>query len=116
MDKPQRQLGPDGVARLPEIERKLNMLFLATFTTPAGAEVLKHLRKITIEAVCGPEITDSHLRHLEGRRFLVGIVEQRIRAAHNQNRTPDVAPQSPRRTRTVSSTSPAGTSRRAASE
>lgn len=88
MDKTKLQQGPDGVGRLPEIERKLNMLFLATFTTPAGAETLKHLRKITIEAVAGPDITDQHLRHLEGRRFLVGVIEQRIRAAHNQNRTP----------------------------
>jgi len=116
MDKPQRQLGPDGVARLPEIERKLNMLMLATFTTPAGAEVLKHLRKITIEAVCGPDVPDMTLRHLEGRRFLVGIIEQRIRAAHNQNRTPDVAPQSPRRTRQSAAAPAAASSRRAASE
>jgi len=71
--------GPDGVMRSVERETKLNALFLATFTTPAGAEVLKHLRHITIEAVAGPEITTDHLRHLEGRRYLVGIIEQRIK-------------------------------------
>ena len=114
MDKRPAQLGPDGVARLPEIERKLNMLFLATFTTPAGAEVLKHLRRITIEAVSGPDITDAHLRHLEGRRFLVGVIEQRIRAAHNQNRTPsNEPPQRPSRKRNAADDT---ASRRPASE
>jgi hypothetical protein len=116
MDKRPAQLGPDGVARLPEIERKLNMLFLATFTTPAGAECLKHLRKITIEAVCGPDVPDATLRHLEGRRFLVGIIEQRIRAAHNQNRTPtNEPPQSPR-SRVAARSAPASPARRPASE
>jgi hypothetical protein len=116
VDKRQLQLGPDGVSRLPEIERKLNMLFLATFTTPAGAEALKHLRKITIEAVCGPDVPDATLRHLEGRRFLVGIIEQRIRAAHNQNRTPDVASESPRSSRPSRRSSPDHAGRRPASE
>jgi len=36
------------------------------------------LRSITIESVQGPNASDAELRHLEGQRYLVGVVERRI--------------------------------------
>lgn len=73
-----RLLGPDGIARRPEDEQKLNELAAATFRSKGSQEFLRYLRSITIEAVGGPQITDAELRHREGMRYLVGIIEQRI--------------------------------------
>jgi hypothetical protein len=71
-------LGPDGVTRRPEDEQKINELAVATFKGKGAQEFLRYLRSITIEAVGGPQITDAELRHREGMRYLVGIIEQRI--------------------------------------
>lgn len=73
-----RCLGPDGIARLPGDEARLNELAAATFKSRGGQEFLRYLRSITIEAVAGPQISDTELRHREGMRYLVGIIEQRI--------------------------------------
>lgn len=45
------------------------------FSTVAGAAVLKHLRKITIERTLGPSATDAELRGLESQRALVHQME-----------------------------------------
>ncbi len=45
------------------------------FGTTAGAAVLKHLRKITIERTLGPAATDAELRGLEAQRALVHQME-----------------------------------------
>jgi len=50
----------------------------SVFNTPNGAAVLKYLRSITIESVQGPNASDAELRHLEGQRYLVGLIERRI--------------------------------------
>ena len=76
-------LGPDGVLRDPDEEHKLNRLFAAAFATEPGREVLSYLRKITIEAVHGPNVQPHELMHREGMRFLVGIIEQRIARGHH---------------------------------
>lgn len=73
-----QRLGVDGVARSPSSEDQLNQVFAEVFSTPSGQAVLKHLRSITIESVGGPDIIDTYLRHLEGQRFLVGLIEQRV--------------------------------------
>ena len=51
------------------------------FRTPTGQEVIKYLRSITIEAVTGPAASDAELRHLEGQRYIVGLIERRIKHA-----------------------------------
>ena len=75
---PTKHLGPDGIARRPEDEQELNQLAAATFKGKGAQQFLVYLRSITIEAVGGPQITDAELRHREGMRYLVGIIEQRI--------------------------------------
>ena len=55
----------------------------SVFESEVGKEVLKYLRSITIEYVNGPTVTTDELRHIEGQRYLVGVIEQRIRHAHN---------------------------------
>jgi hypothetical protein len=72
-------LGPDGIAREPREEQDLNDLMLGVFGSRGGKQALQYLRSITIEMVGGPEITDAQLRHREGMRYLVGIIEARMR-------------------------------------
>lgn len=71
-------LGPDGIVRRPQDEEELNDLAAATFKSKGAQAFLRYLRSITIEAVGGPQITDAELRHREGMRYLVGIIEQRV--------------------------------------
>ena len=83
--KPDMLIGLDGIKREPKAEENLNTLFYALFNPPGGAEVLKHLKALTLEAVAGPEISDSQLRHLEGQRYLVGLIQRRVNKGLSQN-------------------------------
>jgi hypothetical protein len=69
---------------------------------------LKYLRSITVNAIAGPEITANALFHLEGMRFVVAIIEQRI----VRGQLPHVDQPKPKPSRT----SRAGTNRRAGTE
>ena len=79
MTKQQKILGPDGYERNKKDNELLNDLLTTTFGTPHGIETLKYLKSITTERVAGPEIKADALFHLEGQRFLVGVIETRIR-------------------------------------
>ena len=83
--KPNMLIGLDGIKRKPKDEENLNALFHALFSTSGGSHVLKHLKALTLEAVAGPEITDQHLRHLEGQRYLVGLIQRRFNKGASQN-------------------------------
>lgn len=74
-------LGLDGFQRSPDVDKTISKHIDAAFKTPAGKEVMKYLRSITIEAVQGPHATDAELRHLEGQRYLVAIIQRRIEHA-----------------------------------
>ena len=77
------QVSIDGIKRIQTNEDKLNSTLLSCFITDAGQETLKYLRSITIESVAGFNITDQELRAREGMRFLVGIIEERIKEGKN---------------------------------
>ena len=68
----------DGIKRSEKLEDRINEAFDLTFRSEAGKLVLEYLESITIKRTAGPEVTDQHLRHLEGQRFLVGLMSQRI--------------------------------------
>jgi len=70
-------LGLDGYPRSKEADQQISKDINALFKTPNGKQVLKYLRSITIEAVTGPNVSDAELRHLEGQRYLVGLIERR---------------------------------------
>lgn len=53
----------------------LEQNYARCFSTAAGAIVLQHLRKITIERTLGPSATDAELRGLEAQRALVHQIE-----------------------------------------
>lgn len=58
--------------------KDLEQNYARTFGTAAGAMVLAHLRRITIERVLGPDATDAQLRGLESQRALVHQIENMI--------------------------------------
>jgi len=83
--KPNMLIGLDNLKRKPKDEENLNTLFYKLFTTTGGSEVLKYLKSLSIEAVAGPEVSDQQLRHLEGQRYLVGLIQRRVNKGISQN-------------------------------
>lgn len=81
-EQPKPSIGLDGIARKGETEKELNQLVAQVFSTDSGKEVLRYLRSITIEMVNGPQVSTEELRHLEGQRFIVGLIEQRVAHGH----------------------------------
>lgn len=81
----QNLVGLDNFTRNPDEETRLNDLFQSVFKQPNGKEILKYLKSITIEAVTGGEVTDGTLRHLEGQRYLVGLIQRRTNKGLSQN-------------------------------
>lgn len=75
-------VGVDGIQRPLEKDREISQNIASLFETETGKAVLKYLRSITIEMVNGPNVTTEELRHLEGQRYLVGLIESRINHAH----------------------------------
>lgn len=75
-------IGLDGIHRASDKDVQISRNVAQIFNSPTGQEVLKYLRSITIEMVNGPNVTTEELRHLEGQRYIVGLIEQRIGHAH----------------------------------
>lgn len=71
-------LSPDGYTRNQAEDERISINIARLFSDPLGKEVLKYFRSITIEAVNGAAVTDAELRHLEGQRYFVGLIERRI--------------------------------------
>ena len=75
-------IGMDGYQRKSETDIQISQNIAQVFESPTGKEVLKYLRSITIEMVHGPNVTTEELRHIEGQRYVVGLIEQRVSHAH----------------------------------
>ena len=75
-------IGIDGYHRNSERDAEISQNIASIFESPTGKEVLKYLRSITIEMVHGPNVTTEELRHVEGQRYIVGLMERRISHAH----------------------------------
>ena len=78
MRKQSLHLGVDNFPRTKGDDEVISRNINSVFKTPNGKAVLKYLRSITIESVQGPNASDAELRHLEGQRYLVGVIERRI--------------------------------------
>jgi len=79
-------IGIDGYQRKSEADVEISQNFAQIFESPTGKQVLRYLRSITIEMVNGPNVTTEELRHLEGQRYIVGLIEQRIAHAHRSKK------------------------------
>tara|TARA_R100001594_G_scaffold147842_2_gene201627 strand:- start:522 stop:803 length:282 start_codon:yes stop_codon:yes gene_type:complete len=84
--KPTPNKSVDGYFRSDEAESKINKMFASVFTSKDGKEVLNYLKSITTEAVAGPTIDSNALFHIEGMRFLVGIMQTRIKKGEKDGR------------------------------
>lgn len=59
--------------------QEMEQNYARCFGTGAGAAVLAHLRKITIERTLGAGASDAELRGLEAQRALVHQIENMVR-------------------------------------
>lgn len=75
-------IGVDGYQRSAEADLQISQNVAQVFSSPTGKEVLRYLRSITIEMVHGANVSTEELRHVEGQRYLVGLLERRIAHAH----------------------------------
>lgn len=82
VNQPKVNIGIDGMTRSVEQDKQISQNIAEVFSSPSGKEVLRYLRSMTIEMVSGPSISTEELRHLEGQRYLVGLLERRIAHAH----------------------------------
>ena len=76
--------GPDGYIRSEKEEARINVLVASILGTTAGTELMDYLNSITTKRVYGPEVTDQALRHMEGQRFVVAVLAQRIVLGHKE--------------------------------
>jgi len=82
LEKAKINVGVDGIQRAQRHDREISLNVAEVFTSPTGKAVLKYLRSITIEMVNGPNVSTEELRHLEGQRYIVGLIESRINHSH----------------------------------
>jgi hypothetical protein len=75
-------IGLDGIQRSSDKDVQISQNIAQIFESPTGKEVLRYLRSFTIEMVNGPNVTTEELRHMEGQRYIVGLIEQRIAHSH----------------------------------
>lgn len=74
----QTNIGIDGYHRAEDLEKQINANVHSLFSSPTGNAVLSYLKSITIEAVHGAAVTNDVLRHAEGQRYIVGLIERRL--------------------------------------
>ena len=84
-EKTNQLIGLDGLKRDAQSEENLNLVFKEIFLSKAGKEILAYLRAITIDSVAGPDINDTQLRHLEGQRYIVGLISRRVNKGISQS-------------------------------
>lgn len=87
MVKDRTFLALDGFRRDKSEDTKISLDIASLFSTDAGKSVLKYLRSITIEQVNGAGVSDAELRHMEGQRYIVGLIESRVQAGHRAKRS-----------------------------
>ena len=75
-------MGIDGINRRQDKDREISQNIATLFGSVTGQAVLRYLRSITIEMVHGPNVATEELRHMEGQRYIVGLLENRINHAH----------------------------------
>jgi|TARA_R110000824_G_scaffold58559_2_gene158194 hypothetical protein len=75
-------IGIDGYTREANKDKEISLVAAQLFATESGQSFLKYLKSITIQQVHGPNVTTEELRHIEGQRYIVALIESRINHAH----------------------------------
>lgn len=64
---------------------EIDQIFTSVFNQVNGKKVIEYLESITINSICTPQANDSTLWHLEGQRYLLHIIKNKIkRGANNE--------------------------------
>ena len=71
----------DGIQRPQDVDERISLDVAAMLATPTGQSVMKYLRSISTDIANGPNISNDELRHLEGQRFIVGLLSSRANHA-----------------------------------
>lgn len=90
-EKAPAYMPPDYVrGRPPQTELRINQAFAAVFRPDNAAAqlVLGYLQMNFLHTICGPGDSDTALRHREGQRDLVRIIQARI--DHGQRSLPAI--------------------------
>lgn len=74
----------DGVVRTKEAEDRINQTVRAALSGPNGAALMEYLKSITTSFVVPPSASDAELRHHEGKRHLVQILDARLKSTPNE--------------------------------
>lgn len=73
----------DGMADLAAMQKaeqdQIATMFSGVFDTPAGKKILDWLKAQTINQIGGPDITNDFLRHMEGQRYVVGLIDMYVK-------------------------------------
>ena len=69
---------PDGLTYGAATSAEIDSLLEGCFSGGSGPRALAYLESITTRRVLGPDATDGQLRHLEGARWLVGVIRARM--------------------------------------
>ena len=75
-------IGIDGIQRAANQDKIISTTVAHLFETEMGKAVIEYLKSITVNRVHGPNITTEELRHHEGQRYIVGLLEARIQHGH----------------------------------
>ena len=75
-------IGIDGIQRTANQDKIISTTVAHLFETEMGKAVMEYLKSITVNRVHGPNITTEELRHHEGQRYIVGLLEARIQHGH----------------------------------
>ena len=59
-------------------QQDIDRLFARCFSSDDGKKVLAHLQVMTFARAHGPDISDTHLRYVEGQRALVASVMRMV--------------------------------------
>ena len=70
-------VGIDGIQRPQDIDDRISLDVAAMLATPTGQSVMQYLKSITTDIANGPNISNDELRHLEGQRFVIGLLSSR---------------------------------------
>lgn len=70
-------VGPDGRTYPKAVDDELNRLAHHLFSTYEGNRFLDYLKNITINATFDHTVSNDTLRHMEGQRFIVGVLVAR---------------------------------------
>lgn len=72
-------VGLDGRSYPPAVEEELNRLSHLVFNNANGQQLLEYLKNITINATFDHTVPNDTLRHVEGQRFIVGVLVRRAK-------------------------------------